>query len=156
MTAAIPAPGAFNQPAAGGQPVRSLPDAQYGQQQAYRQQQQSAPLANSDANAIASPPPPSAVAGTPAPNQPAQPEQLGPAGLPTAPPPAQPLPPLTAPTQRPNEPITSGVPRGAGPNTLPDQQSTVSLQDAISPYIAADTTGVLAALANNLSQRGIW
>lgn len=150
----MPAPGAYNQPSSGGQAVQRLPDAKYGEQQQYMAQQQSAPLANSDQSAIAPSPSPSAVAGAAPPaGQPDQ--QLGAAGLPMAPQPSQPLTPLGAPTQRPDEPITSGVPTGAGPNTLPGQ-TAVPLSDALSPYFAADTTGVLAALANNLSQRGMW
>lgn len=159
MTAAIPAPGAFNQNASGGQPVHSLPNAQYGQQEAYRSQQQAAPLADSSQSSIAPSPSPSAVAGAAPPGGAPQP-QMGPAGLPMGPTPLQPLPDLGAPTQRPNEPVTSGSPRGAGPNSLTgvpgQQQPTTSLKDALAPFFAADTTGVLANLANTLSQRGMW
>ena len=93
-----------------GQPVRVAPGGLYGSRIASVQQQQGAPMA---APAQPSPGPKPIVPAQPtAPTQPAQPEQSAQ--------PAQPMVPLFAPTQRPNEPVTTGVKDspGAGPEAL--------------------------------------
>ena len=83
----------------GKQPIRVAPGGQYGSRTALVQQQQSAPMASSQ---------PSAPASVPT--------------VPTNAPvmPSKPIIPLTAPTERPYEPVTTGVPNspGAGPEVL--------------------------------------
>lgn len=89
------------------QKTRDLPNADYGEQQAYQSQQQGAPMAADSGQA------------------PAQP-----AGNPLA---AQVVP-IGAPSQRPNEPVTAGANSGPGPDMsslgLPNQsgQDMKSLQ----------------------------
>jgi hypothetical protein len=73
------------------QKIQSLPNAQYGEAKQFQQLQQGAPLAQSGNM------PTGAPAG-PAPN-----------------PHANAVVPLSAPTQRPNEPVTSGAAKGPGP-----------------------------------------
>jgi hypothetical protein len=88
----VSGPGKFSQRTdgqPGSQPVRSLPDAGYGEQAEFRGLQQSAPLA--------------ATQGSPVP-------QGAPGAAPQAPSPV----PLTEGTQRPQEPVTHGIDAGAG------------------------------------------
>lgn len=85
-------------------PVTVVPGQQYGQGVAQRDAQRVVPMGA---------PPSPGVASAPSP-------ALGTAGGPSGPPQAPgPLPgqviPLDAPTQRPNEPITAGMPLGTGP-----------------------------------------
>jgi hypothetical protein len=81
------------------QKTRDLPNADYGEQQAYQAQQQGAPLAGDSGQA------PGGAGGNPA---------------------AANVIPMGAPTQRPGEPVTSGANSGAGPDAqslgLPNQQ----------------------------------
>lgn len=85
-------PGALSRRTDGGpaQRLMRLPDAKYGEQATYQQDQRGAPLAQ-----------------TPEPS--AQPAQFAPN------PAAQGVVPLSAPTQRPTEPVTAGAAMGAGP-----------------------------------------
>lgn len=71
------------------QPQAQLPDAAYGEQQTFREDQQGAPMAK------AAPP--------------------GQAGPPTSPVDLSGVVPMGAPTQRPGEPVTAGAAMGAGP-----------------------------------------
>jgi hypothetical protein len=56
--------------------------------------------------------------------------------------------PFSAPTQRPDEPITSGIDMGPGPgsNILGMQRSPVKLSDTLSSMLQYDTTGEIAVL----------
>lgn len=78
------------------------PSAGYGQRAAQERSVAAVPLP-----AQAPPPAPASGGGAGAPAQ----------GLPAGPPPVQPggLGPLNAPTQRPNQPLTAGLPTGPGP-----------------------------------------
>lgn len=146
------APAAYaQQKAAGSQPVRPLPEPRYGEAAAFREQQQAAPMANSAASAAPQAPYPSDMArmiersvspGTPPPME-------------QAPPPEEPLPGLFAPGD-PSIPMTAGAPMGPGPNSIPTTPDPATLQQALEPFYAADATGTLAALANNLAERGLW
>lgn len=71
-----------------GQPIRELGDPAYGEQQTFREAQQSAPMASTPGGA---------------PGQLVMPANLAN------------VTPLSAPTARPGEPVTSGAPLGAGP-----------------------------------------
>jgi hypothetical protein len=79
------------------QKTQDLPNADYGEQQAYQSQQQGAPMAADSGQAPAS-------AGNPA---------------------AASVIPMSAPTNRPGEPVTSGAASGPGPSSLglPNQSS---------------------------------
>lgn len=75
----------------GTQPVRALPDAGYGEQAEFTGLQQQAPLA--DSQGVQSAPPQSAARAS-----------------------SVPVPvPFTEPSQRPDEPVTAGIPAGEGP-----------------------------------------
>lgn len=150
MAAQVSGPGALSQRTdTGGQPIRSLPDPDYGDAQDFRNQQKGAPLGASgtpqapppgsypsDIASAAQGPAPTAGAGAPAP----------------APGPQAPLPGLFD-QGHPDIPMTAGAPMGAGPNALPGQSAT-TLRDQMAKYTAADPTGTLASLANSLSERG--
>lgn len=89
-----------------GQPIRTLADANYGEQATFRNDQSSAPMA-------ATPGPTASSAPSP---------QLDTTGLV----------PLGAPTQRPGEPVTSGAASGPGPGTeslgLPNPGDAAGIQ----------------------------
>ena len=63
---------------------------------------------------------------------------------------------LYAPTQRPTEPITSGVNigPGAGSNALMFQKSGVKLSDTLAQMLPYDTTGEIAILYQDALARG--
>jgi len=69
-----------------------------------------------------------------------------------------PIVPLTAPTQRPNEPITAGMPFGEGPGpeilALPEAPQGKP-SDVFRKMVAADTTGEAEALYNFFLSRGL-
>lgn len=142
MTAAISGPGAFSQRTdAPGQPIRDLPNPDYGEQTAFRDQQKAAPLAAAD--------------GGPAPSE-AQ-AMSAPASSPEPMPSSQPLPPLFGPSQRPDEPITAGAPMGPGPNQIgpgPNGRTPYPISSQLQEYAAGDSTGALAWLANTLAGMG--
>lgn len=147
MAAQVSGPGALSQRTdTGGQPIRSLPDPEYGEATAYRDAQKAAPLADSSTDA-----PPS-----PYPSDIARMGQGAPAGPATPP---EKLPGLFDPGD-PSDYVTSGAPLGPGPNSVaglpgaPGEFNAASLRSAIEPYIAADSTGMLATLANTLAERG--
>ena len=58
------------------------------------------------------------------------------------------LTPLYAPTERPNEPITSGIDMGEGPGSSALQMNkvTVKLSDSLAQMLPFDTTGEIAVL----------
>ena len=68
----------------------------------------------------------------------------------------QPIP-FSAPTQRPDEPITSGIDMGpgAGSNVLGMQSSTVKLSDTLAKMIPFDPTGETAVLYQQMLARGL-
>lgn len=88
----------------------------------------------------------------------AQPTPTAPGGPPSAaggqagPPPPAPgsLTPLTAPSQRPDEPLTAGAPFGPGPNSTglptPQQQQWMNTHQMISELAAQQPSGSLATL----------
>jgi hypothetical protein len=72
---------------------------------------------------------------------------------------ARPITPLTAMTQKPNEPLTAGVDYGAGvgsdaltlPPLQPQQKTLKSIVEELIPF---DETGEISAIYNFLSDRG--
>jgi hypothetical protein len=79
-------PGALSQ-RTDGQPIRDLPDAQYGENASFREAQQGAPLPGSSTSGGAAPPPSRPVIG------------------------------LGEPTNQPDTPVTAGADVGAGPGS---------------------------------------
>jgi hypothetical protein len=65
---------------------------------------------------------------------------------------------LFAPTQRPEEPITTGIDRGAGPGSsvlaMQSQFATRKLSDILAEMIPYDNTGEIAILYQNALARG--
>jgi hypothetical protein len=148
MTASVSGPGPYSRrPDAGGQPIRALPNAKYGENKSYVEQEKSAPLAKDGGG------PPSDLLSASQGGPPAGGQQPPGAGGQLAP-----LTPLLAPTTRPHEPVTSGVSIGPGPGPeaaglAPAQPA--SLTSALRPYLTADTTGILASVARHLAERGM-
>lgn len=68
-----------------------------------------------------------------------------------------PITPLTAPTERPNEPLTTGLPfgPGAGPEVLGGNQPQESLSQVLSQIVQYDTSGELSDLYEYLLSRGL-
>jgi hypothetical protein len=66
--------------------------------------------------------------------------------------------PLFAPTQRPEEPITTGIDRGAGPGSsvlaMQSQFASRKLSDILAEMIPYDNTGEVAILYQNALARG--
>ena len=137
--APVSGPGALSQ-RTDSQPLRSLPDARYGEASDYRQQQQGAPLAKTDS--------PSGTAPAMS-DGPASPSSQSPARTPVVP--------LSAPSTRPGEPVTAGVPIGPGPGPSGGGIAAEpgSITQALEPFLAGDSTGVLANLAWYLTERGL-
>jgi hypothetical protein len=103
--AAASGPGRLSRRTDGNQPTRPLPDAKYGEGKAFTEAQQAAPMSAS------------------------------PSGSQVAAPPAAPdlsrLIPMDAASQRPDEPITAGMPFGPGPgSSLPQGPSGLSPEQA--------------------------
>ena len=63
---------------------------------------------------------------------------------------------LYAPSQRPNEPITSGIDMGAGPgsNALMMQKNMIKLSDSLAAMLPYDTTGEVAVLYQEALAQG--
>jgi hypothetical protein len=63
---------------------------------------------------------------------------------------------LYAPSQRPNEPITSGIDMGAGPgsNALMMQKNMIKLSDSLAQMLPYDTTGEIAVLYQEALAQG--
>jgi hypothetical protein len=76
-----------------------------------------------------------------------------PAGAPAV---SAPVTELFAPSQRPEEPITAGIDRGAGPGSSALAMRTVSvkLSDALVKMLPYDTTGEIAVLYQDALSRG--
>jgi len=68
----------------------------------------------------------------------------------------EPVTPLFAPTQRPDEPITTGIDRGpgAGSEALMMNKSIVKLSDTLAAMLPYDTTGEIAVLYQEALSRG--
>lgn len=68
----------------------------------------------------------------------------------------EPITPLFAPTQRPDEPITTGIDRGpgAGSEALMMNKSIVKLSDTLAAMLPYDTTGEIAVLYQEALSRG--
>ena len=112
--APVSGPGSLSRRTDGKQPAMSLPDAAYGEQKAFQAAQQGAPMAQAQAGA---PTPQGGAQGSSGPN-------------------VQTIP-FNAPTQNPDEPVTSGAALGAGPGleslgiqTAPDPMTNIDRQDA--------------------------
>lgn len=152
MTSPTPArvsgPGSLSQRTDGGQPLRHIADAKYGEDKANIEQQKMAPLGNSADQGAAGPSQGGAPMGLTA----------SPGGIPAGPPgpaaPPQAITPFGAPTAMPSQPVTQGAQFGPPPrpevNIKPNQ-----LSQSLAPYFAADETGVLANFAWKLSQMGL-
>jgi hypothetical protein len=112
----------------GTQAARYIPGLPYGQGQTTMSQQMAAPMAGPNPSAPASP------FGEMMPS----------------------VTPLTAPTERPNEPITSGMDFGAGPGSevlnLPRERS---LSQTLESMIEFDTTGEVQTLYDFVVSRGL-
>ncbi len=140
--AQVSGPGRFSaRTDTGGQPIRSLPDPDYGEATEFRDIQKAAPLA--ETNSLPPAPYPSDIAATSA-----APTEAEPNALP-------PLPGLFDPGD-PGIPMTSGVPVGPGSNAIPGRPRAASLREALEPFFASDPTGILAPYANHLAERGMW
>ena len=63
---------------------------------------------------------------------------------------------LYAPSQRPNEPITSGIDMGAGPgsNALMMQKNMIKLSDSLAQMLPYDNTGEIAILYQEALAQG--
>lgn len=104
--AAASGPGRLSRRTDGRQPTQSLPDAKYGEQQAFQNAQQAAPMAESAGG-------------------------LGAAGAAPSGPDLSNIIPMGAPTQFPDEPIQAGLPMGPGAgSTMAPQAPTLSPEDA--------------------------
>ena len=145
MPAVVSGPGGYSQRSdAQGQPIRSLPDPDYGEAQAYRETQKAAPLANSAQSAPNAPYPSDIARSVGSSPTPVVQER-------------QTLPGLFDPTERPDEPVTTGAPIGPGANSIagmPGDFTPATLRDSIMQYAVADPTGMLGNLANSLAERG--
>lgn len=112
----------------GTQPARYISGMPYGEGQATMTQQMSAPMAG--------------------PNQGAPATALGDMMTPVTP--------LTAPTERPNEPLTAGMDFGMGPGSealnLPRERS---LSEILASMIDIDPTGDVQDLYNYVTSRGL-
>src|SRR4051812_1499780 len=103
--AVVSGPGALSKRTDGGQPLRHIADAKYGEDKANIAQQKAAPLANSADEGAAGPAPFSA---------PALAGGDGPPGAPGPAAPPQPITPFGAPTAMPDQHVTTGMQTGAG------------------------------------------
>jgi hypothetical protein len=114
----------------GTQPARYISGLPYGEGQATMAQQQSAPMAGPNKSASSNANPMAAM--------------------------LEPMTPLTAPTQRPNEPLTTGMDFGAGPGSealsLPRERS---LSEVLASMIDIDPTGEVQDLYNFVASRGL-
>jgi hypothetical protein len=143
--ARVSGPGALSQRTDGGQPLRHIADAKYGEDKANIAQQKAAPLANSADEGAAGPAPISA---------PALAGGGGPPGAPGPATPPQAITPFGAPSSRPDEHVTTGMQTGpAGPAQVKIQPKQLS--QVLTPYFAADDTGVLQDFAWKLSEMGL-
>ena len=113
--------------------MAELVDAKYGETKVYEEQQRVMPAAEAQA-----------LPPAPTPVPPSAPQDA----------PYQAMPPLGAfgaPTERPDEPVTSGGPYGPGPNSMAmgpqGPMAPHALSRTLSGFAAMDDTGVIAELA---------
>lgn len=133
--AAVSGPGRLSQRTDGGpaQQLRHMPDAQYGEDATFTDQQRSAPLAQVN--------PAPAGGGAQGDGQPV----VG----------------FDAPSNRPGEPVTAGAALGPGPGLealtpqLGPAQSYGTLSDLLSGLSASDMTGAMAKLSQQAMQFGL-
>lgn len=129
--APVSGPGALSRRTDGGpmQGAKVAPGGKYGERQQMQEIQQSAPMAAAQKIPNKNP----AVAN------------------------AAPITALTAPTERPNEPLTHGSPFGAGPGPeiLGMPKNTSKVSDTLSKIVQYDNTGQLSELYNYLISRGL-
>lgn len=69
----------------------------------------------------------------------------------------EPITPLFAPSQRPDEPITSGIDIGEGPGSsaLAFNKTTEKLSDTLAKMLPYDTTGEITILYQQAASRGL-
>lgn len=144
--APVSGPGALSQRTDGGpgQPVRNVTGLGYGDAQAFRTQQQGAPMAQGQG--------PGPALMSPMGPGPQGPPQQGPPGPPTGAP--APVVPLHAPTQFPGEPITAGAPFGPGPGRAP-AQAGFKVTDLLGTLLGSDVAGDLADLYLQAERMGM-
>lgn len=131
--APVSGPGKLSRRTDGGpmQGPKVAPGGKYGERKAAMEQQSAAPMAGSQApNKISMPAPRPAMG---------------------------PIVPLTAPTQRPDEPITAGSPfgPGAGPEALVTNGQAAKVSDVIAKIVDYDATGQLNEIYDYLITRGL-
>ncbi len=114
--------------------MAELPDAKYGENKLYEQQQRVMPAP--EAQSL----PPAPTPQMPTEGDAAAPQQ-----------PLSPMGAFNAPTARPAEPVTSGGPYGPGPNSMSmgpqGPMAPQQLSRTLASYGAMDDTGVIAELA---------
>jgi hypothetical protein len=119
-----------------GQPIQPLTDAKYGENTQYEASQRVMPMEQAQAAPPA--PTPTDIGGV-----------SDPGSAPMAPP--DPLGDFMGPSTRPGEPVTAGAPMGAGPNQMRlGPQAPIapgSLSATLAEYGAADSTGIIAEIA---------
>jgi hypothetical protein len=138
--APVSGPGAHSQRTDGGpaQSISAVPDQGYGDMTQQMNDQRTAPMGGKPSlpNVPATPPPP------PGHQMPAY--SGGDFG---------------APTSRPNEPVTAGVPigPGPGPSAMPNvgARPTGAMTQMLTNLSATDATGVIASLLQAAQQRGV-
>lgn len=140
--ASVSGPGRLSRRTDGGpaQSVADLPNAGYGEASEFRSLQQGAPMS-------ASPSPRMSGQGGGGLGG-----LLGGGGAPGVEPPT----PLTAGTERPDEPITAGAPFGAGPGPAPEVLAPAGrLSDLLQRLLENDMTGELAEMYDMARRRGL-
>lgn len=148
MTAQVSGPGALSQRTdTGGQPIRKLPNADYGEGQAYVDVQKGAPLADSATTAQPQGPYPSDIARD--------------AGRAASPAPAAPAPGPALPglfdQGDPAMPVTAGAALGPGANTVTGgdmPRPAYSISSQLMEYAGGDGDSNIAWLANTLAKMG--
>lgn len=124
--AQVSGPGALSRRTDGKQPVMNMTGGSYGESKALREQQQGAPMLQAEQNPMTG-------------------------GMPSMPS----VTPLFSPTERPDEPMTAGVPFGPGENSLPSITQAVqpSVRDTIMKALQfaddPELENAFAYLANN-------
>lgn len=133
--APVSGPGALSRRTDGGptQGAKYMSGGQYGEGKQLQELQKSAPMAASAKPSVSAPQGAMAQANMP------------------------PIVPLTAMTQRPDEPVTAGLPigPGPGPEILGNQRKTASLSDTLAKIVQYDDTGEVVELYNYLISRGM-
>lgn len=149
MPAQVSGPGEYSKRTdTGGQPIRDLPDPDYGDATTFRNMQKGAPLGDSASDGPKPPYPSDLAAGAPQP----QSEAGGLAPEPAA----TPLPGLFD-RGDPAMPVTAGAAMGAGPNRVTGglaEPQPYSVSQELSKYAAGDGGDAIAWLANTLNRMG--